>query len=253
MKNICKTTLIIISVFCMFGCSTTEPVYMSKDTIRQLKNIVVIVEPEEEKPKIIDPTDIRGQAYDENLLSWAQMNGPLAVLLVSAMAEVQGHYDTKNAIGEDGDSFSDIKTKQEYLTIIQNGIAESFREQVDKCDYINFDNIVFLNDHLDENFDYKKYDPDHIVSIKYVYGISISKVFPPQPAISASLVIYNPKTEQLIEKRTITSDSYSMNKSQGKIPSLKEYSENNAGLFKGDIGKVAKLLGKEVARLYTYY
>ena len=98
-----------------------------------------------------------------------------------------------------------------------------------------------------------KYDPDHIVSIKYIYGISISKVFPPQPAISASLVIYNPKTEQLIEKRTITSDSYSMNKSQGEIPSLKEYSENDAALFKGDIGKVAKLLGKEVARLYTYY
>ncbi|MBI5848633.1 MAG: hypothetical protein HZB31_11945 [Nitrospirae bacterium] len=48
-------------------------------------------------------------------------------------------------------------------------------------------------------------------------------------------------------------DSGSSYASTEEIPALEKYSRDNADLFKQDLGKAAKIVGGEVARLYTYY
>ena len=254
MKTLIQFHIILFCALYMVGCASTQPTYMSKNSIRQLKTIIFIIEAESGKPEIIDIGGIRTQAYNSVFSGGPELYGALGVLIASGIAEVTSQYEIKKALGEDENSITTLLNNEEALHIIFSGISESFEEKTSECDYIDFEKIIFLNNQNEDTINkYKKVDADHIVNIKYKFGIGVSKKYPPQPAIVSLLEIYNPKSKELVEKTEISSNSYSLYSAQEEVPSLEEYSKNNAKLFKHDLRKAAKIVGGEIARLYTYY
>lgn len=243
--------------FLIVACAATRPTYtyLSKEKIRSIKKIIVIIEAENESPEILDIGGIRDETYHSVYSGAPHLYGALGVLIAGLMAETTSQYQISKALGEDQSRITAKIKNMDAIQIIFGGISKTFTEKTSACDYINFDKIIFEDNQDEETL--KKIEQeqaDNMLVIKYKYGIGVKKSYPPQPSIIATIEIYNPHTGILIEKTEISSDSTSLlYNSKENVPSLNKYSENGAALFKQDLGRVAENMGAEIARLYTYY
>ena len=250
-------TFVLGLCFLIVACAVNGPTYtyLSKEKIRNIKKIVVIIEAENESPEILDIGGIKEETYHSLYSGGPQLYGALGVLIAGLMAETTSQYQISKALGGDQSRITANLSNMDAIQIIFRGISKTFTEKTSACDYINFDKIIFEENQAEKTL--KKIEqeqPDNILVIKYKYGIGVKKQYPPQPSIIASIEIYNPHTGILIEQTEISSDSTSLlYNSKENVPSLTKYSENGAALFKQDLLRVAENMGAEIARLYTYY
>lgn len=242
--------------FLVVACAATRPTYtyLSKEKIRNIKKIIVIIEAENESPEILDIGGIRNETYYSVYSGGPQLYGALGALIAGLIAETTSQYQITKALGGDQSRITANLKNMHTVQIIFNGISKAFTEKTSACDYINFHKTIFGDNQNEETVSkFKQEHADNLLVIKYKYGIGVSKDYPPQPAIFAGVRMYNPHTGALIEKTEINSDLTSLYNSTENVPSLEKYFENGAILFKQDLGKVAEIMGAEIARLYTYY
>lgn len=238
------------------ACASQQPkyTYLSKEKIRKIKKILVIIEPKNRAPEIIDLGGIREESFHSAFAGGPEMWGPIGVLIAGSMAEATSNYKIKKAIGGNKHEITDELTHEDLIKPIFSGISQTFREKTSECEYIDFNEIIFKERlHRDANVNLDQEIVDNILVIKYRYGIGVSKKFPAQPVIAAGVAIFNPKSNEIIQETEVSSGFTSIYDSLTDAPSFEEYSENGAALFKQDLYKAAEVIGAEIARLYTYY
>ncbi len=254
-KTYYHTCIIFLSLL-IVSCSITGPnyTYLSKEKIKRIKNIIVIIEAGKVSPEIISIGGIGNQvyykAYSGNVGKHSALEGFIGLLIAEAVTQ----YKISKALGKNKGTITKYVNSYDATQIIFQGISESFSRNTKACNYIDFDKTEFFSKRnmviLDKP---NQTNIDNILSIRYRYGIGVSEKYPPQPSIVAVVEIYNPKTGELLQKIEIKTDSISLYNSIDDLPSLEEYSMDNCALFKTDLLRVSKIMGAEIARLYTYY
>ncbi|MCG8306245.1 MAG: hypothetical protein MI975_02560 [Cytophagales bacterium] len=242
--------------FILSACASQQPkyTYLSKEKIRKIKKVLVVIEPLEKAPEIIDLGGIRDQSFNAAFAGGPEMWGLIGVLIAGGIAEATNSYQIKKAIGGNKDEITDELTHEDLIKPIFVGISETFRKKTSECEYIDFDEIIFTEiSHEDAIITHAHKMVDNVLAINYRYGIGVSKKFPAQPVITASVAIFNPKSNQIIQKSEVSSGFTSIYDSLTDVPTFEEYSANGAALFKKDLHRAAEIIGAEVARLYTFY